>query len=858
MKNTASTSNQNPTKPFWCTSVVEQFVELDTSLQGLSAGKARLRLAKVGANRLNKGNETSNLRLFLAQFKNAIILILLFATALSFFLHEHVDAAIILVIVMVSGCLGFWQEKGAADAIRQLLAIVQITVRVLRDGVEVDIAADLIVPGDLVVLHAGDVIPADCLLMTADNLFVDEAILTGESYPAEKLPGVLAKDTPLSQRSNALWMGTHVQSGSATALVIATGANTEFGKLSQRLKFKAPETDFEQGVRHFGYLLMEVTLILVILIFAVNVFLAKPVIDSFLFALALAVGLTPQLLPAVISVNLARGASRMAEKKVIVKQLAAIENFGSMNVLCSDKTGTLTEGVVHLHGAFDVNGQVSDKVARYAYINAMFENGFANPIDEAIRLDRQFDLQGFEKQAEIPYDFYRKRLSILISEGTKATLITKGALANILNVCSEVEMANGEILAIDDVRAQIDQDFQTYSREGYRTLGLAYKSMGESGKLEKSDEADMRLLGFLLFRDPPKAGCAETITQLRDLGVALKIITGDNRLVAATIGKELGLGGESSASHRELAAHEILTGPEIEAMGDLALINRVGTVHLFAEVEPNQKERIIIALKKAGYVVGYMGDGINDVSALHAADVGISVESAADAAKESAQIVLLEKDLSVLIHGVKEGRITFANTLKYVFMATSSNFGNMFSMAGASLFLPFLPLLPKQILLTNLLTDLPEMTIATDNVDSDMVAQPRRWDIGFIRKFMMTFGLVSSLFDFLTFGLLLLMDVTPEQFRTGWFVESVVSAALIVFVVRSSKPFFKTRPGRYLLQATLSIVVVTIALPYSPIAPLIGFVPLPLSLMAMLGLIVALYLASAELAKNIFYRQVRV
>ena len=711
---------------------------------------------------------------------------------MSFFLHDRLDAAIILTIVLISGCLGFWQEKGAASAVKKLLAMVQITVSVLRDGIATEIASENLIPGDIILLKAGDVIPGDCLLLESDNLFVDEAILTGESYPAEKLPGVLPADTALSQRTNALWMGTHVQSGSATAVVIATGQSTEFGKLSQRIKLKAPETEFERGVRRFGYLLMEVTLILVILIFAVNVYLAKPVIDSFLFALALAVGLTPQLLPAIISVNLAHGARRMAEQKVIVKQLASIENFGSMNVLCSDKTGTLTEGIVHLQGALDLSGNASDKVARYAYLNSVYETGFSNPIDEAIRQYRQFDLKDCEKLAEIPYDFYRKRLSLLLKDQGNAVLVTKGALTNVLAICSEVEMSDGSPVAIDEARAQIEQQYEEFSRQGFRTLGLACKPMGNETQLDKTDEANMRFLGFLVFFDPPKAGCTETINQLRELGVTLKIITGDNHLVAATVSKQLGL-----------AEHEILTGPEIRNMSDLALMNKVTDVDLFTEVEPNQKERIIIALKKAGFVVGYMGDGINDVSALHAADVGISVDSAADVAKETAQIVLLEKDLGVLVQGVKEGRITFANTLKYVFMATSSNFGNMFSMAGASLFLPFLPLLPKQILLTNLLTDFPEMTIASDNVDVEMVAQPRRWDIKFIRKFMITFGIVSSLFDFMTFGLLLLLDVSAEQFRTAWFLESVVSAALIVFVVRSSNAFFKTRPGKYLVAATL-------------------------------------------------------
>ncbi len=832
---------------FWSIPAPQQLEQLATTPDGLSNDEAGRRIKRYGANQLSDKNEAGNVRLFLAQFKSSIILILLFATGLSFFLNDRVDAAIILSIVLISGCLGFWQEKGAASAVKELLAIVQITVCVLRDGAAIEIPGENLVPGDIVVLKAGDVIPGDCLIIKSDNLFVDEAILTGESYPVEKLSAVLPADTPLSQRTNALWMGTHVQSGTATALVIATGQATEFGKLSLRIKLKAPETEFERGVRHFGYLLMEVTLILVILIFAVNVYLAKPVIDSFLFALALAVGLTPQLLPAIISVNLAHGARRMAAQKVIVKQLASIENFGSMNVLCSDKTGTLTEGVAHLMGAFDLSGNASDKVARYAYLNSFYETGFSNPIDLAIRQYRQFDLTESKKLAEIPYDFYRKRLSLLVDDQGETLLITKGALNNILALCSEVETSDGSIAAIDVARAQIQQAYEDFSRQGFRTLGLAYKPMTQQTELDKSDESDMRFLGFLVFFDPPKINCAETINQLRELGVTLKIITGDNRLVAATVGKQLGL-----------TEHDILTGPEIRAMSDLALINQVAAVHLFAEVEPNQKERIILALKKAGFVVGYMGDGINDVSALHAADVGISVESAADVAKETAQIVLLEKDLGVLVQGVREGRMTFANTLKYVFMATSSNFGNMFSMAGASLFLPFLPLLPKQILLTNLLTDFPEMTIASDNVDAQMVAQPRRWDIKFIRKFMITFGIVSSIFDYMTFGLLLMLDVSPEQFRTAWFLESVVSAALIVFVVRSSSAFFKTRPGNYLIAATLTIVATTVILPYTPIAPIVGFVPLPLSLLGMLAVIVALYLSTAEIAKHIFYRLVKM
>ena len=832
---------------FWSLPVADHFERLNSSPQGLGQKQAEQRLKHYGPNQLNSKNGAGNVSLFLAQFKNSIILILLFATGLSFFLDNHLEAAIILGIVLISGCLGFWQEKGAANAVKELLAMVQITVSVLREGLCKELASEVLVPGDIVTLKAGDVIPGDCLIVSSDNLFIDEAILTGESYPVEKLAGVLAAQTPLSQRTNALWMGTHVQSGSATALVMATGLTTEFGQLSLRIKFKAPETEFERGVRRFGYLLMEVTLILVILIFAVNVYLARPVVDSFLFALALAVGLTPQLLPAIISVNLAHGAKRMAAQKVIVKQLASIENFGSMNVLCSDKTGTLTEGKVRMQGALDIYGEASDTVARYAFLNSSYETGFTNPIDHAIRQYKSFDLAGTEKLAEIPYDFYRKCLSILIEDQGQTLLLTKGALTNMLALCTKAETNHGGTIAIDTARAQILKRYEDFSRQGYRTLGLAYKRLVNRDDLNKTDECEMCFLGFLVFFDPPKADCSETISQLKALGVTLKIITGDNRLVAATVSKQLGI-----------AEHEILTGPEIHEMSDLALVNQVAAVDLFAEIEPNQKERIILALKKAGFVVGYMGDGINDVSALHAADVGISVHSAADVAKETAQIVLMEKSLSVLVQGVREGRTTFANTLKYVFMATSSNFGNMFSMAGASLFLPFLPLLPKQILLTNLLTDFPEMTIASDNVDANMVAQPRRWDIKFIRKFMMTFGLVSSIFDYTTFGLLLSLDVSAEQFRTAWFLESVVSASLIVFVVRSSSAFFKTRPGNYLIAATLSIVGITVALPYSPLAPVIGFVPLPASLLALLALIVVLYLGTAEITKHVLYRCIKM
>ena len=822
--------------------------QLGATGEGLAGEEARQRLARYGSNVLKPQARSNALTLLLGQFKSPIVILLLFATGLSFFLHDPVNASIILAIVLASGLLGFWQEHSATRAVEKLLAMVQVKATALRDGKPQDIQVEEIVPGDIVVLNAGDLVPGDCLVAESKDLFVDEATLTGETYPAEKSVGVLVAETPLAKRTNALWMGTHVVGGNAKALVVVTGKQTEFGKVSERLRLRPEETEFERGIRRFGYFLMEVTLVLVMVIFAINLYLHRPVLESVLFSLALAVGLTPQLLPAIISINLAQGAKRMAQAKVIVKRLASIENFGSINVICSDKTGTLTEGIVRLQSALDVEGNPSDNVLLQAYLNAFYETGYANPIDEAIRTHRRFDLAGYSKVAEIPYDFLRKRLSILVAHDNSHLMVTKGALQNVLDACSKAETTAGAVVDIALVREKVQQHLEEFSKKGFRTLGVACKDMGPATKVGKADEAGMTFVGFLVLFDPPKPNIVETIASLKSLGVSLKILTGDNRLVAASVSQQIGL-----------SSTKILAGPELHQLSDGALVHQVVGVDVFAEIEPNQKERIILALKKAGNVVGYMGDGINDASALHAADVGISVDSAVDVAKEAADIVLLEKDLGVLVQGVREGRTTFANTLKYVFMATSANFGNMFSMAGASLFLPYLPLLPAQILLTNLMTDFPEMTIATDSVDKEMVDHPRRWDIVAIRKFMITFGLVSSVFDFLTFGtLLLILHATQDQFRTGWFLESVISASLIVLVIRSRKPFFKSRPAKYLLIATLATVAVAVALPYTPLGPLFGFSRVPLSFLLLIAMIVVLYIISAEMVKAVFYQKVKL
>jgi Mg2+-importing ATPase len=841
-----NTTNERPLT-FWSLPSADLLAQLQTTPLGITSDKARQRLTRYGSNLLTPRKRSGSLALFLAQFKSPITLILLFAAGLSFFLNENVNVFIILAIVFISGILGFWQERGAANAIEKLLAIVQIEATVLRDGSPIEIPVDEIVPGDVIILNGGDIIPGDCLILESKDLFVDEATLTGETYPVEKSAGELAKETQLGQRNNTLFMGTHVVSGSTKAVVVCTGTETEFGKVSERLRLRPPETEFERGVRRFGYFLMEITLILVISIFAINTYMSRPVLEALLFSLALAVGLTPQLLPAIIIVNLAHGAKRMAQQKVIVKRLASIENFGSMNVLCSDKTGTLTEGVVRVNSALDVEGKESEKVLFYAYLNAFFETGFTNPIDSAIRNYRQFDMSGYQKMDEVPYDFIRKRLSILVSKDNKNIMVTKGALTNVLSVCSSAQTSDGNIVNIAAIKEQIQQAFEKQSNMGLRILGVAYQDVGSDLLITKDHEAAMTFLGFLVLFDPPKAGIVDTINKLNHLGVSLKIITGDNKLVAANVSHQIGFSNP-----------EILTDSDLSSMSDEALRKRVNDISIFAEVEPNQKERIILALKKSGNVVGYIGDGINDASALHASDVGISVDSAVDVAKDAADIVLQEKDLGVLLQGVREGRMTFANTLKYVFMATSANFGNMFSMAGVSLFLPFLPMLPGQILLTNLMTDIPEMTIATDSVDGEMVDHPRRWDIRFIRNFMLVFGIMSSVFDIFMFSaLFFILHATTDQFRTGWFMESVISASLIVLVIRTKKPFFKSIPGKYLSAATLLIVASAFLFPFMPIGKVFGFSQLPISFLLLMGVIVAFYIVAAEIVKSVFYRRVK-
>jgi len=834
------------TLPYWAENLDQLFQNLGSSVDGLKSEEAKSILQRVGPNRIQSRSRVTPLHLLLNQFINPIVLILISATVISAFLKDWTDAVIILLIVIGSALLSFFQEYNASTAAEKLKEQVSFKTNVIRDGRSISIPTEEVVPGDMVFLSAGNLIPADGRVVEANDFFVNQAVLTGETFPVEKMPGIVPEITELSKRTNIVFMGTTVRSGEAKVLIVQTSLQTSFGQISSHLNLRPPETEFERGIRRLGYLLAEVMFLLVLGIFFFNVFFHKPVLDSLLFSIALAVGLTPQLLPAIININLSKGSQEMAKHGVIVRRLESIENFGSMDILCTDKTGTLTEGVVSLDGALDADGKPSDLVRLYAYLNALMQTGLQNMLDAAIIKFGAAGAENYEKLDEVPYDFERKRLTVIAQKKKSSSImIVKGALKNVLDVCIRVHTVDGEEKLSKDWRARILSKYETWSAQGYRLLGVAACPVDpQKNSFSKEDEVNLTFMGFLLFFDPPKEGVIETINALEKLGVKLKVITGDNKLVASHTGQVVGLGKA-----------KVMTGSDLEKLHDDALWHAVEIATIFAEVDPNQKERIILALKKRGHVVGYLGDGINDAPSLHNADVGISVANAVDVAKDAADLVLLKQDLDVLREGILQGRKTFANTLKYIFMATSANFGNMFSMAGASIFLSFLPMLPKQILLINFLTDLPEMTIANDRVDDVMIERPRRMDIKFIRRFMLTFGPLSSLFDFATFGVLLwIMKASEQSFQTGWFIESILSAGVVVFVLRSRLPFTRSRPSRAMLIVTGVVMLGTLLLPYSPLAHLLGFTPLPLVYLLVIFSIVIAYALSAEAAKRWFYR----
>ena len=833
---------------YWSLPTEQLFSTLHASKDGLQQADAEGRLKQYGPNTISAQKQATALRVLLRQFKSPLVLILIFAAIVSGVVGEWIDASIVLAIVLGSSILGFVQEYSAGNAVEKLRSQVTIKTNLLRGGQTQSLPSEQVVPGDVVLLSAGSLIPADGIVLEANDFFVNQAVLTGETFPVEKQPATVAANASLAQRTNSVFMGTSVGSGTARALIVQTGMSTAFGQVAERLKLRPPETEFERGIRHFGNLLTEVMLVMVAIVLAVNLFLAKPLLDSLLFALALAVGLTPELLPAIISITLSHGAQQMAKRGVIVRRMNSIENFGSMDVLCTDKTGTLTEGVVSLDGAFDTQGQQSQPVLRFAQLNAHFQTGLNNPLDDAIQAAAQkagLDISADKKVDEIPYDFVRKRLSVVTAnaQGVR-TLITKGALDNILSICTTIQSGDAAHPLDDAAKADIEKRYSDWSEKGFRVLGLATKTMeGRSEAYSRTDENGLTFSGFLLFFDPPKADVQQVIVDLLKRGVQLKIITGDNEKVARHVAEAV-----------KLPLQGVLTGSQLNDMHDEALWHLAELTTLFAEVDPNQKERIILALQKTKHVVGYMGDGINDAPALHAADVGISVDTAVDVAKEAADFVLLKKDLGILRQGIDEGRATFTNTIKYILTTISANFGNMFSMAGASMLLSFLPMLAPQILLNNFLSDIPAVTIASDNVDPEMVEKPRRWNTKFIRDYMVLFGLVSSIFDFLTFGTLLyLFRASPDEFRTGWFIESLITELVIALVVRTRHLFFRSRPGTLLLVSSLIFMGIALVIPYLPFISVFGFVPLPAPLMlAMIGL-TTLYVLATELAKKYFY-----
>jgi Mg2+-importing ATPase len=837
---------------YWSLAADSLLSTLHTSKTGLRQADADNLLKQYGPNALKTQRHTTAVGLLLRQFKSPLVLILVFAAIVSAFVGEWTDAVIVLSVILGSTMLGFVQEYRASNAVEKLRSQVTIKSNVLRDGKPQPLPSEQLVPGDVVLLSAGSLIPADGIVLEANDFFASQAVLTGETFPVEKTPGTVPATASLAERTNIVFMGTSVRSGTAHVLIVQTGPSTVFGQIAEKLTLRPAQTDFERGVQKFGYLLTEVMLVMVVLVLAINIFLAKPPIDSLLFALALAVGLTPELLPAIISITLSHGAQQMAKRGVIVRRLNAIENFGSMDVLCTDKTGTLTEGVVRLDGALDLAGQPSPTVLSSTFLNSQYQTGLTNPLDDAVIANAQkagLKAGAEQKIDEIPYDFVRKCLSVVTANPQgQRTLITKGALENILKNCSQVQSGAASQPLNDKILAGIEQRYSDWSEKGFRVLGVATKSLtSQAASYSAADEKELTFIGFLLFFDPPKADVQKAIEDLASRGVQIKIITGDNEKVARHVAETV-----------HLPPMGLLTGSALNSMSDEALWHAAERTNIFAAVDPNQKERIILALRKTKHVVGYMGDGINDAPALHAADVGISVDTAVDVAKDAADFVLLKQDLGILREGIDVGRMTFANTLKYILTTISANFGNMFSMAGASLLLPFLPLLAPQILLNNFLSDIPATTIASDNVDPEWVARPRRWNTAFIRDYMVLFGLVSSIFDFLTFGVLLyLYHASPVEFRTGWFIESLLTELVIALVVRTRRVFFRSRPGKLLLVSTLVFIAITLVLPYLPFNSVFGFVPLPLPLMLMLIGLTALYVLVVEIAKKYFYSKMK-
>jgi Mg2+-importing ATPase len=832
---------------FWDSPLRDLLEVLQASPGGLTSEEARQRLRLHGPNSLVGESRWAPLIGFLRFFANPLVVILLAASSISIVLGDRVGGAIIIAIVLLSVIVNFYVEFQARHAVEEIRKQVATTAAVLRDGRELELPIAELVPGDIVRLNAGDLVPADARLLDTKDLHVRESALTGESLPVDKG----ANDLPEGQHSiadasNSIFLGTAVQTGMGTAVIVRTGKNTAFGEIAQRLAMRPPETEFGRGIRHFGLMITRVIMLLVLFVLLVNIILHRPFLESFLFSVALAVGMTPEMMPMIITITLAQGARRMARKKVLVKQLSAIEDFGSIEILC-DKTGTLTEGEIVLDRHVDVHGQDNEDVLRFVYLNSYFQAGIKSPLDDAILKHEHPAIAEYQKVDEIPFDFNRKRLSVVVHRGGEHLLITKGEAESVFGICGTVIIDGGPQPFDESRKARAAETFQKLSADGFRTLGVAVRKVEQQDAYALAAEEEMTLAGFAAFLDPPKEGIPAVLEALKKNGVSVVIMTGDNQYVTQKVAHDVGL-----------PTDRIVTGSQIDTMDDAALAYQAEHGAIFARVSPEQKNRVILGLKGRGHVVGYIGDGINDAPSLHTADVGISVMNGVDVAKDAAKIILLEKDLAVLNEGVIEGRRCFANIMKYIIMSTSSNFGNMFSMAAASLFLPFLPMLPTQILLNNFLYDTSQVAVPGDNVDPALLHRPKRWQIAFIRQFMIIIGPISSIYDFLTFGALLWIfhaSKNPALFRTGWFVESLATQTLVVFVIRTAGNPFQSRPSGRLLVGVAAVSIAGATLPYTPLGVLLGFTALPLSLLGAISLLALTYLILVQGVKTWFYRR---
>ena len=835
---------------------------LELRSKGLTQTEAKRRLAQYGPNEPSPAKRAAPLWQLLILLANPLAIILLGASILSVALGEVINASIIVTMVLLSVALNFMQTYRSQKAVDSIRKEVAPTANVLRDSEWIETQRRDIVPGDVIKLAAGDMVPADAELLQSRDLHVQQAALTGESLPVEKSTVTdQGREADAGADSHRVFLGTSVVSGTATALVITTGAKTVFGDIATRLARRAPETEFERGTRRFGLLIMKTTILLVLFVLLFSVLFHRVFLESLLFAVALAVGLTPEFLPMITAITLGRGAVHMARKKVIVKHLDAMQNFGSIDVLCSDKTGTLTTGEMSLEQHLDPFGKPCEKVFVLAFLNSLHETGIMNPLDEAIRerhrsdpLDTAVlkhdrpDIHDYQKLDEIPFDFERRRVSIVVKHNDQTLLITKGAPESVLSVCTAYEIDNRQQVIDDVARARIETIYRDLCGQGYRSLAVAYAEVPAKDAYGATDETKLVLAGFLSFSDPPLATAKSTLMALQRDGIQVKILTGDNELVTQHVCSQVGLD-----------SGRIVLGDELEKTTDPALGHIVEQTSVFARVSPAQKNRIILALKNRSHVVGYLGDGINDAPSLHAADVGISVASAVDVAKDAADFILLEPGLDVLHSGIIEGRKAFGNVMKYLLMGTSSNFGNMFSMAAAVVFLPFLPMLPTQILLNNFLYDLAQVTIPTDAVDETFIRKPQRWNIKLIRDFMIYIGPLSSIYDFLTFFVLLKVFLASEQFfHTGWFVESLATQTLVIFVIRTAGNPLRSRPSLALTLTTIAIVLFGTMLPYTSLGLLMGFTPLPITFLLFMAVATGTYLLLVEAVKRRLMRRLIV